>query len=154
MSTISDILATIAALAVPYGTVTPATRLAGTLADELHDAELPVRVITAIGGISTRRTATVTPAGQHIIRWQIDDLLLARSVGLGRGLRDEAQALAIYAYTYARAIKSLRARTMSWWLADWSAEIGVITYPAGTDRQYEGVRITHAIDHIITEDEP
>lgn len=153
MSTISDILAAIAALAVPYGAVTPATRLAGTLADEFEDADLPVRVITAIGGISARRLATLTPVGQHAIRWQIDDLLLVRSVGLGRGLRDEAAALATYAYTYARAINPLRARTGTWWLAEWNADIGVITYPAGTDRSYEGVRITHMIDHIITENE-
>jgi hypothetical protein len=152
--TITDILNAIAATNVPYGTITPAVRLANTLTDEIEDADLPARVITAIGGIGARRNVTLTSVGQHIIRWQLDDLLLVRSVGLGRGMRDEAGALATYVYTYARAIKPLRARTGTWVVSDWSAEIGVITYPAGTDRAYEGVRVVLSVDHIITEDEP
>lgn len=154
MTTITNILDTLAALVVPYSDTVPSVRLRDTLADEIEDADLPARIITTIGGISARRSRTETAVGQHSIRWQIDDLLLVRSVGLGRGTRDEAGALATYVYTYARAIKPLRARTGTWVVSDWSAEIGVITYPAGTDRAYEGVRVVLSVDHIITEDEP
>lgn len=154
MTTITDILDTLAALVVPYAGNPPAVRLTDTLADEIEDADLPARVITTIGGISARWSRTETAVGQHSIRWQIDDLLLVRSVGLGRGLRDEAGVLARYVYDYARALKPLRARSRSWIVTDWAAEAGVITYPAGTDRLYEGVRVMVTIEHIITEDEP
>ncbi len=147
---ISAIMAAIAALPAPYDTIVVPVRVAATLSDEIEDADLPARVLTAIGAIASRHERTLTPVGQMELRWQIDDLLLVRSVGLGRGLRDTADALARYAYDYARLLRQLRAQTYT--VVSWDAQIGVITYPAGTDRQYEGVRISLTLAHIITED--
>lgn len=150
MTTLTDIIAAIAALPVQYASAPVPVRVAGTLVDEIEDADLPARVLTVIGALSGERSRTLTPVGQMTFRWRIHDLLLVRSVGLGRGLRDTADDLTRYVYDYARLLRALRANRAT--VETWEAEIGVIAYPAGADRMYDGVRCTLTIAHIMTED--
>jgi hypothetical protein len=147
MSTLDAVIAALANLAVPYQTVSLTARYGATTPLSVADADLPVRIIPIVAGVRATAYETHTLTGTASVLWEIDDLLLAQVVGLDTGLDAVSGSLAAYVDDYMRRVRALRApRHM---LQRVTAQIGVVQYPAGSERAYYGVRVTVSIATLL-----
>jgi hypothetical protein len=145
-STVVDIIELLAGLAVQYNSVTvPVQRLA-TQATWSDAAQLPVRIIPVLGGLRLIEGGVYTATRATRAVWEIDDLLLVRDVGMGRGLADIAAALAGYIEDYVAKLRFA-------WLARGDVQLfnvsGIIDVVRYGERAYEGVTMTVRFAHLV-----
>jgi len=145
-STVVDIIELLAGLAIQYNNVTvPVQRLASQ-----HNwsdaAQLPVRIIPALGGLRLIEGGVYTATRATRAVWEIDDLLLVRDVGMGRGVADTASALVRYIEDYV-------ARLRFAWLARGDVQLlnvsGIVDVVRYGERAYEGVTMTVRFAHLV-----
>ncbi len=147
MSTLDVIIATLANLTVPYRAVPLTARYGTSTPLSVADADLPIRIIPVVAGVRATVYETYTLTGTASVLWEIDDVLLAQTVGLDTGLDAVSGSLAAYVDDYMRRVRALRApRHM---LQRVTAQIGVVQYPAGSERAYYGVRVTVSIATLL-----
>jgi len=145
-STVADIIELLAGLAIQYNNVTvPVQRLASQ-----HNwsdaAQLPVRIIPALGGLRLIEGGVYTATRATKAVWEIDDLLLVRDVGMGRGVADTATALVEYAEDYVAKLRFAWLTRGDVQLINVSGNIDVIKYG---ERAYEGVTMTVRFAHLV-----
>jgi len=145
-SAVTDIIEMLAGLTVQYNSVVvPVQRLAAQ-ANWSDAAQLPVRIIPTIGGLRLIEGGVYTPTRATRAVWEIDDLLLVRDVGMGRGVADTASALVNYIEDYV-------ARLRSAWLARGYVQLlnvsGIVDVVKYGERAYEGATVTTRFAHLI-----
>lgn len=111
-----------------------------TLPGAAEEADLPLRVLSSY---SSRQTGTLrrftTLAGNRVVDWTIEDLLLVRAAGSGSGPADLADALAAYQEDYEAILHTLR--DVQWTTIGAEFAPDVYEWPEGSGRQYDGVRV-------------
>jgi hypothetical protein len=113
-----------------------------SLKDSAEIADIPMRIISAIG-MSSARVQTKTLGGSgHVMmaEWTITDLALLRSAGMGLGLSDVAPNVEQYLAAYHNAVKTLTAP--SWSVVDLRCRAQVLEFPAASGRNYDAVVAT------------
>jgi len=145
-STLVDIVELLAGLVVQFdGNAVPVRRLT-TQSNWADAAELPVRIIPALGGLRLVEGGVYTPTRSMRAVWEIDDLLLVRDVGMGRGVADTAAALVDYIEDYVAQLRFA-------WLARGDVQLvnvsGIVDVVRYGERAYEGVAMTTRFAHLI-----
>jgi hypothetical protein len=145
-NTVIDILKLLSDLAVQYNNAVVPVWYLSTQANWSDAAQLPVRIIPALGGLRLVEGGVYTPTRATRAVWEIDDLLLARDVGMGRGVADTAAALVDYIEDYV-------ARLRFAWLARGDVQLlnvsGIVDVVRYGERVYEGVAMTTRFAHLI-----
>lgn len=147
-SALRDIVQAIADLPVPYdGSVVP-VRIEGTLPQMVEMANTPLRIIPTQDGISVSSAKPMTMSRGILARWRIMDILLAREVGMGTGVRDVGALLIDYLDDYVRALRTLTPvpSDYDWDVIDVDGRITVVRY---AERQYDGVVMTLTVAHTV-----
>lgn len=112
---------------------------------------LPVRLILPPGsygqGVSNYQYVNFSNAVK--VTWNIVDMLLFESVGLGQVIGLKYQALAAYVAAYIPAVNAVRALAQAGTISRVSPNIGVIEYPRGSARFYNGVQMVVSVDETI-----
>jgi hypothetical protein len=145
-STVTDIIELLAGLVVQYNNVTvPVQRLA-SLVNWSDAAQLPTRIIPSLGGLRLVEGGVYTATRATRAVWEIDDLLLARDVGMGRGVVDTATALVEYIEDYVAKLRFAWLARGDVQLVNVSGTVDVIHYG---ERAYEGVTMTVRFAHLI-----
>ena len=145
-NTVIDILKLLSDLAVQYNNAVVPVWYLSTQANWSDAAQLPVRIIPALGGLRLVEGGVYTPTRATRAVWEIDDLLLVRDVGMGRGVADTAAALADYIEDYVARLR------FAWYvrgdvqLLNVSGIVDVVRYG---ERAYEGVAMTTRFAHLI-----
>ena len=145
-NTVIDILKLLSDLAVQYNNAVVPVWYLSTQANWSDAAQLPVRIIPALGGLRLVEGGVYTPTRATRAVWEIDDLLLVRDVGMGRGVADTAAALADYIEVYVARLR------FAWYvrgdvqLLNVSGIVDVVRYG---ERAYEGVVMTTRFAHLI-----
>lgn len=147
MSQIDDILAAIAALTPTVGSITPTVWTPDIVHLSAEAADLPVRIVSPFDGAGASFVQFSTAQGNRTAEWTITDLLLWREAGTGRGPIDVGQTLYRYLAAYLESLDSLRAT--QWRLTGAQFRSGVVVWPAGTDRQYDGATVTLTIRELL-----
>jgi len=150
-NTVIDILKLLSDLAVQYNNAVVPVWYLSTQANWSDAAQLPVRIIPVLGGLRLVEGGVYTPTRATRAVWEIDDLLLVRDVGMGRGVADTAAALADYIEDYVAQLR------FAWYvrgdvqLLNVSGIVDVIRYG---ERAYEGVVMTTRFAHLIRAPSP
>jgi len=150
-STLVDIVELLAGLVVWFdGNAVPVRRLT-TQSNWADAAELPVRIIPAIGGVRLVEGGVYTPTRSMRAVWEIDDLLLVRDVGMGRGVADKATPLVDYIEQYVERLRFA-------WLARGDVQLlnvsGIVDVIRYGERAYEGVAMTTRFAHLVRAPSP
>jgi len=150
-STLVDIVELLAGLVVQFdGNAVPVRRLT-TQSNWADAAELPVRIIPAIGGVRLVEGGVYTPTRSMRAVWEIDDLLLVRDVGMGRGVADTATPLVDYIEQYVELLRFA-------WLARGDVQLlnvsGIVDVIRYGERAYEGVAMTTRFAHLVRAPSP
>jgi hypothetical protein len=146
-SQLSSIISAVAAMTIT-GYTMPVLR-GSTLKNQTDDADVPTRIVNAIGVNSSRtRTATLGGAG-HVMQaeWTIQDVALLRSAGIGQGLKDIALTVEGYLGAYHDALRQLIAP--GWVLSNATVRATVLEWPQASGRYYDAVTATLTITEII-----
>jgi len=150
-STLVDIVELLAGLVVHFdGNAVPVQRLT-TQPNWADAAELPVRIIPALGGLRLVEGGVYTPTRSMRAVWEIDDLLLVRDVGMGRGVADTATPLVDYIEQYVELLRFA-------WLARGDVQLlnvsGIVDVVRYGERAYEGVAMTTRFAHLVRAPSP
>ena len=150
-STLVDIVELLAELEVQFdGNAVPVQRLT-TQPNWADAAELPVRIIPALGGLRLVEGGVYTPTRSMRAVWEIDDLLLVRDVGMGRGVADTATPLVDYIEQYVELLRFA-------WLARGDVQLlnvsGIVDVVRYGERAYEGVVMTTRFAHLVRAPSP
>ena len=145
-SAVTDIIEMLAGLTVQYNSVVvPVQRLASQ-PNWSDAAQLPVRIIPALGGLRLIEGGVYTPTRATRAVWEIDDLLLVRDVGMGRGVSDTATALVNYIEDYVAQLRFA-------WLARGDVQLlnvsGIVDVVKYGERAYEGATVTTRFAHLV-----
>jgi hypothetical protein len=141
----------LAGLVVQFdGNAVPVQRLT-TQPNWADAAELPVRIIPALGGLRLVEGGVYTPTRSMRAVWEIDDLLLVRDVGMGRGVADTATSLVDYIEQYVELLRFAWLERGDVQLLNVSGIVDVIRYG---ERVYEGVAMTTRFAHLIRAPSP
>jgi hypothetical protein len=119
-----------------------------TLKDNVEVADLPVRIISAIGMQSNRLTSKTFQSG-HLMQteWTLNDVALLRAAGMGMGLKDIAPSQETYLAAYHNALRTLIGP--AWTLTGASLRSQVLEWPQASGRSYDVVIATLTISEII-----
>lgn len=119
-----------------------------SLKDSAEIADLPMRIISAVGMQSARTRTTTLGGGGHVMttEWTITDLALLRSAGMGLGLSDIAPDMETYMSAYHDAVRTLA--NPSWYLTDTRVRAQVLEFPQGSGRFYDAVVATMTFNDI------
>lgn len=119
-----------------------------TLKDNVEVADLPVRIISAIGMQSNRLTSKTFQSG-HLMQteWTLTDVALLRAAGMGIGLKDIAPSQETYLAAYHNALRTLIGP--AWTLTGASLRSQVLEWPQASGRSYDVVIATLTISEII-----
>ena len=145
-STVVDVIELLAGLAVQYNSAVVPVRRLSTQPNWSDAAQLPVRIIPALGGLRLVEGGVYTPTRATRAVWEIDDLLLVRDVGMGRGVADTAAALVDYIEDYVARLRFAWLTRGDVQLLNVSGIVDVIKYG---ERAYEGVAMTTRFAHLI-----
>lgn len=119
-----------------------------TLKDTVEVADLPVRIISAIGMQSNRLQSRTFQSG-HVMQteWTLVDVALLRAAGMGIGLKDIAPSQEAYLGHYHDALRTLIGPT--WTVVGASLRSQVLEWPQASGRYYDAVIATLNISEII-----
>lgn len=146
-SQLTSIIDTVVAMAIT-GYTMPVLR-GTTLKDQIDDADVPTRIVNALG-MTSQRTRTTTLGGSgHLMQteWTLNDVALLRAAGLGLGLKDIAGSVEGYLAAYHNALRTLIAP--GWVVSNASLRASVLEWPQGSGRYYDAVTATLTITEII-----
>ena len=120
-----------------------------TLKDQVDDADIPTRIVNALGMSSQRTRTTTLGGGDHVMQaeWTLNDIALLRAAGLGLGLKDIAGSVEGYLAAYHDALRQLIAP--GWVVSNASLRASVLEWPQGSGRYYDAVTATLTITEII-----
>jgi len=145
-STVVDIIEMLAGLNVQYNSATvPALRLTSQ-ASWSDAAQLPMRIVPVLGGLRLVEGGVYTATRATRAVWEIDDLLLVRDVGMGRGVADTATALVEYIEDYVAKLRFAWLQRGDVQLINVSGVVDVVKYG---ERAYEGVTMTTRFAHLV-----
>lgn len=127
--------------------------IAGTPLAQVTDyvPVLPVRLILPPGsygnGVSNYQYQTFG----NVLRvtWNIVDMLLFESVALGQQIGLKYAAMATYVQEYFPAVSAVRKLAGVGVVNTMSPNVGVIEYPRGSGRFYNGVQMVVSVDETI-----
>ena len=145
-NTVIDILKLLSDLAVQYNNAVVPVWYLSTQANWSDAAQLPVRIIPVLGGLRLVEGGVYTPTRATRAVWEIDDLLLVRDVGMGRGVADTAAALVDYIEDYVAQLRFAWLTRGDVQLLNVSGIVDVVRYG---ERAYEGVVVTTRFAHLI-----
>ena len=119
-----------------------------TLKDNVEVADLPVRIISAIGMQSNRLQARTFQSG-HLMQteWTLNDVALLRGAGMGIGLKDVTPSMETYLASYHNALRSFIGPT--WTITSASLRSQVLEWPQASGRYYDAVIATLTVSEII-----
>jgi hypothetical protein len=120
-----------------------------TLKDNVEVADLPVRIISAVGVMSSRTTVQTLGGAGHVMQteWTITDVAMIRAAGMGIGLKDVAPGLEAYMAAYHDSARTLQGS--AWALIGLSVRAQVLEWPQASGRYYDVVTATLTIREII-----
>lgn len=110
-----------------------------TLKNAVEVADLPVRIISAIGMQSSRLQTRTLGGSGHVMQteWTINDVALLRGAGTGIGLKDIAPSMEGYLSAYHDALRTLVSN--SWKLTGATLRAQVLEWPQASGRYYDVV---------------
>lgn len=120
-----------------------------TLKNAVEIADVPARIVSAIG-MQSARTKTSTLGGSgHVMmtEWTITDVALLRPAGMGIGLKDVADTMESYMAAYHDAVRTLVAP--AWQLVDVRVRAQILEWPQASGRSYDTVVATLVISEIV-----
>jgi hypothetical protein len=120
-----------------------------TLKNAVEVADLPVRIISAIGMQSNRLQTRTLGGSGHLMQteWTIVDVALLRGAGMGIGLKDIAPSMEGYMSAYHDALRTIT--NPSWTLVGASLRSQVQEWPQASGRFYDVVTATLTVSDII-----
>lgn len=120
-----------------------------TLKDNIEVADLPVRIISAVGVMSSRTTVQTLGGAGHVMQteWTITDVAMIRAAGMGIGLKDVAPGLEAYMASYHDSARTLQGS--AWALIGLGVRAQVLEWPQASGRYYDVVTATLTIREII-----
>ncbi len=120
-----------------------------TLKDNVEVADLPVRIISAVGVMSSRTTVQTLGGAGHVMQteWTITDVAMIRAAGMGIGLKDVAPGLEAYMAAYHDSARTLQGS--AWALIGLGVRAQVLEWPQASGRYYDVVTATLTIREII-----
>lgn len=146
-SQLGTIIGAVAGMAISGYTMT--VYRGSTLRNSMESADIPARIISAVG-MQSNRTVTRTLGGSgHLMQteWTITDVALLRPAGQGIGLRDIALNLEGYMAAYHDASRTLIGPT--WTVQNLSLRAQVLEWPQASGRMYDVVTASLIISEII-----
>ena len=119
-----------------------------TLKDNVEVADLPCRIISAIG-MQSNRLQTRTFQSGHVMQteWTLVDVALLRGAGMGMGLKDIAPSQEAYLGHYHDALRTMIGP--AWTVVGASLRSQVLEWPQASGRYYDAVVATLNISEII-----
>lgn len=145
---LNQILTDVAAMAVSDGMVTPTVYWGATIRNAWDKADLPVRMLQPVNfGVNDMRSQTLRPSFVTTVKWSVQDILLLRPAGMGRGLPDITVNLTSYLSNYVDALRTLGSGHYT--RGDARGTIEMLEYPAASGRFYDAVVITIEFTDIV-----
>ena len=119
-----------------------------TLKNSVEVADLPCRIISAIGMQSNRLQSRTFQSG-HVMQteWTLVDVALLRGAGMGIGLKDVAPSMETYLGAYHNALRTMIGP--NWSVTGASLRSQVLEWPQASGRYYDAVIATLNISEII-----
>lgn len=152
-SAIDSIYTAIKNISVTVGSVTPTAYGLTGLPNQIASADLPARLILAVGGaLATGQQAVqfyTLSDYKYGAKWQINDLMLWIPQEQGRGVAQVAQSLVQYAGAYLDAVRTNRDLTALASIEDMRAEPGLYEYPQGSGITYFGCMATVTVQEWV-----
>jgi hypothetical protein len=120
-----------------------------TLKNGVESADLPARIISAVGMTSSRTTVQTLGGSGHVMQaeWTITDVAMLRAAGMGIGLKDVAPGMESYMAAYHNSARTLQGS--AWALIALSVRAQVQEWPQASGRFYDVVTATLTIREII-----
>ncbi len=152
-SALLDICDALAAVAVSFSADGIDYVLPGTPLAEVQDyvPVLPARLILPPGaygqGVSDYQYVSFGNAVK--VTWNIVDMMLFEAVGLGQMIGLKYQALAAYVAAYVPAVNASRKLAPGAVVSRITPNVGIIEYPRGSERFYNGVQMVVSVDETI-----
>lgn len=138
---LTQILDDVAALAVSDGVTTPLVYYGATIRNSWEKANLPIRVLQPVNfGVNSTKSQTLRPTFAMTVVWSIQDILLLRPAGMGKGLPDITVNLTDYLSNYIDAVRTLGSSYYT--RQNVRGTIEMLEYPAASGRFYDSVVIT------------
>jgi hypothetical protein len=120
-----------------------------SLKNAVEIADVPARIISAIGMQSSRTKTTTLGGSGHVMmtEWTITDVALLRPAGMGMGLRDVSLTMETYMAAYHDAVRTLVAP--AWQVIDVRCRSQILEWPQASGRSYDTVIATLVISEIV-----
>jgi len=120
-----------------------------TLKNAVEIADVPARIVSAVGMQSARTRTTTLGGSGHVMmtEWTITDVALLRPAGMGIGLKDVVDTMESYMAAYHDAVRTLVAS--SWQLIDVRCRAQILEWPLASGRSYDTVVVTLVISEIV-----
>jgi len=120
-----------------------------TLKNAVEIADVPARIVSAVGMQSARTRTTTLGGSGHVMmtEWTITDVALLRPAGMGIGLKDVVDTMESYMAAYHDAVRTLVAP--SWQLIDVRCRAQILEWPQASGRSYDTVVVTLVISEIV-----
>jgi hypothetical protein len=120
-----------------------------TLKNAVEIADVPARIVSAVGMQSARTKTTTLGGAGHVMQteWTITDVALLRPAGMGMGLKDIAVTMETYMAAYHEAVRTLIAP--AWTLIDVRCRAQILEWPQASGRSYDTVVATLVISEIV-----
>jgi len=120
-----------------------------TLKNAVEIADVPARIVSAVGMQSARTKTTTLGGSGHVMmtEWTITDVALLRPAGMGIGLKDVVDTMESYMAAYHDAVRTLVAP--SWQVIDVRCRAQILEWPQASGRSYDTVVVTLVISEIV-----
>jgi ABC-type transport system involved in cytochrome c biogenesis permease subunit len=120
-----------------------------TLKNAVEIADVPARIVSAVGMQSARTKTTTLGGSGHVMmtEWTITDVALLRPAGMGIGLKDVVDTMESYMAAYHDAVRTLVAP--SWQIIDVRCRAQILEWPQASGRSYDTVVVTLVISEIV-----
>lgn len=120
-----------------------------TLKNAVEIADVPARIVSAVGMQSARTKTTTLGGSGHVMmtEWTITDVALLRPAGMGIGLKDVVDTMESYMAAYHDAVRTLVAP--AWQLIDVRCRAQILEWPQASGRSYDTVVATLIISEIV-----
>lgn len=147
MAHLDSIIDALEAMTVPGHAMT--VYRGATLKNMVEVADLPARIISAIGMQSNRLQTRTLGGSGHLMQteWTVTDVALLRGAGTGIGLNDIAPGMEGYLSAYQDALRTLIGD--SWKLTGASLRAQVLEWPQASGRYYDVVTATLTFMDIV-----
>lgn len=119
-----------------------------TLKNGYDEADLPARILQVTNfTLNSMKNVSLRTPYNVVVNWAIQDILLFRNAGLGRGLGDMAQSVTEYAESYVDSIRGIG--SIDWTRTTVTGTFPVLEYPAASGKYYNAVVMTVEVLDIV-----